>query len=97
MWQAHHMCRNLAPDAMHIIRFERLLVEDRAGTMTALRDYFGWKDEPTMKRFFERRMTPEAAHVGRWRTHCSPNERGFLETEYPAALARLRTAGVAIP
>jgi hypothetical protein len=97
MWQSHHMCQKLAPGAMHIVRFEQLLIEDRAGALRDLREFLGWADEYAMQRFFARRMTPEDAHVGRWKTHCSPEERAFLAAEYPAALARLQAAGVPVP
>jgi hypothetical protein len=97
MRQAHKMCQKLAPGAMHIVRFERLLVEDRAGALKELRDFFGWADEPTMQRFFARRMTPEDAHVGRWKTRSSDDERIYLESEYPAVIERLQAAGVPVP
>jgi len=97
MRQSHDMCQSLAPGALHIVRFERLLVEDRAGALRELREFFGWADEPTMQRFFTRRMPPELAHVGRWKTHCSPQDRAFLAAEYPAAVTRLKAANVPIP
>jgi len=97
MLQSHETCERIPPQALYTVRFERLVVEDRAGALKELCEFFGWDDEPTMQRFFERRMAPENAHVGRWKTHFSANERVFLEAEYQAALARLTGAGVAVP
>jgi hypothetical protein len=97
MRQSHDMCQGLAPGALHIVRFERLLVKDRAGALEELREFFGWADEPVMQRFFARRMPPENAHVGRWKTHFSAEQRAFLAADYPAALARLKAANVPVP
>ena len=96
MGQCHRMCRKLAPGAMHTVRFERLLVEDRAGALEELRDFLGWADEPAVQHFFAHRMTPADAHIGRWRTHLSPEQRAYLAAEYPATLERLRLAGVPV-
>jgi hypothetical protein len=98
MWQCHKMCqRGLAPGAMHIVRFERLLVEDRLGALKDLHDFLGWADEPTVQHFFAHHMTPDDAHIGRWKTHLSHMDREFLAAEYPIALTRLKAAGVPVP
>jgi len=97
MWQVHNMCRRLAPESIHVVRFERLLVEDRAGALRELCDWLGWSVEPAMERFFARRMTPADAHVGRWETDFGREDRAFLAAEYPAALTRLKAAGVPVP
>jgi Sulfotransferase family len=97
MSQCHNMCQSLAPGALHVVRFERLLIEDREGALQELREFFGWEEEITMQRFFARRMTAEDAHVGRWKTRSSEEERLFLQAEYPAAVERLRAAGVPVP
>jgi hypothetical protein len=97
MGQCHRMCRKLPPGAMHTVCFERLLVEDRAGALAELRDFLGWAEEPAVERFFAHQMTPQEAHVGRWRTHLAHEQRAFLAAEYPAALERLQEAGVPVP
>jgi Sulfotransferase family len=97
MLQAHEACRSLPREALHIVCFERLLVEDRAGALKELNEFLGWSQEPAVQGFFVRRMKPVEAHVGRWETHFSPAERAFLVAEYPAVITRLKAAGVPFP
>ncbi|HST55740.1 MAG TPA: sulfotransferase [Solirubrobacteraceae bacterium] len=94
MLKAHEACATLLPQSLLVIHFEALLVEDRAGTLQRLCSFMGWPPEPLLERFMERRMPPQDAHVGRWRTHCSAQEQAFLRTEYPACLSRLAHACV---
>jgi hypothetical protein len=97
MLRGHEQCRSLPAGSLLTVRFERLLVDDREGALEDLLGFVGWEENPTVRRFFERRMPPEEAHVGRWKTHFSGRERELLATDYEAILARLRAAGVPVP
>jgi Sulfotransferase family len=98
MGQAHRMCDRALPEgSLLTLRFERLAVEDRAGALRELCDFLGWPVEPSLERFMDTHMRPQEAHVGRWETDLSAAQRAFLASEYPAALARLREAGVRVP
>jgi Sulfotransferase family len=97
MLKAHVACALLPARSLHMIRFEQLLVEDRAGTLQRLCDFMGWPRQPLLERFLERRMPAQDAHVGRWRTHSSAAEQTYLRQAYPASLRRLARAGVATP
>jgi Sulfotransferase family len=97
LMRGHEQCRSLPTGSLLTVRFERLLVEDREGGLRELLDFMGWEEEPSLQRFFTRRMPVEEAHVGRWRTHFDGPTRAFVEAEYEAALRRLRAAGVPTP
>jgi hypothetical protein len=97
MLRSHRMCQRLPAGALHTLRFEQLLVEDREQTYASLLEFLGWPELPEPRRFFELEMQPAKAHVGRWRTQLPAPQRELLTVEYPATLARLHAAGVLTP
>jgi hypothetical protein len=97
MLRGHEQCLALPAGSLLTVRFERLLVKDREAGLRELLDFMGWDEDPQMRRFFTRRMTPAEAHVGRWERHFAGAQRGFVVAEYEATVARLRAAGVATP
>jgi Sulfotransferase family len=97
MLRSHQMCGALPEGSLHVLRFERLLVEDRRRGYEDLLAFLAWSEDPHMRDFFERQMPAEKAHVGRWRTHLSQRQQALLVGEYPDTLARLRAAGVPTP
>ncbi|HEY7951640.1 MAG TPA: sulfotransferase [Solirubrobacteraceae bacterium] len=97
MLNGHRQLAALPLGSLVTVRFEQLLIDDRDGCLQALLDFMGWEEDPAMRRFFNRRMAAEAAHVGRWRTHFTGPERDFIEREYESARSRLEAAGVLTP
>jgi hypothetical protein len=97
MRRGHEQCQSLAPGALLTVRFERLLRDDRDGCLQELHNFMGWDEDPRVRGFFTRRMPPEEAHIGRWKTHFHGREREFVATEYAAILERLQDAGVPTP
>jgi hypothetical protein len=97
MQLSHDGCRDLDADSFLTVRFERLLVDDRAAGFDDLRDFFAWPNDEIVRRYFDRRMPSQLANVGRWRTHFSPPEQTYVAAEYERALERLRGAGVPTP
>jgi hypothetical protein len=97
MARGHEQCSLLPAGSLLTVRFERLLIDDREGALRELLDFLDWEEEPSMRRFFTRRMRPEEAHVGRWKTHLDDSERTLLTARYEAILTRLQAAGVSTP
>jgi hypothetical protein len=97
MLRGHRQLTALPAGSLLTVRFERLLSEDREAGLQELLDFMGWEEDPRMRRFFTRRMTPEQAHVGRWGTHFSGPERDFVVREYESILWRLGAAGAPTP
>jgi Sulfotransferase family len=96
MLRGHRECLSLPTGALLTVRFEQLLVGDRERRIDELERFMG-RNEPLMRRFFNRRMSPEEAHVGRWRRDFSGAERELVAAKYEAAVIRLRGAGVTTP
>jgi hypothetical protein len=97
MLRGHLQLAALPADALLTLRLERLLIDDREGALRDLHRFMDWEEDDSVRAFFTRRMRPEEAHVGRWRTDFSARERERIATEYEAILDRLRAAAVPIP
>ncbi len=97
MLRAHRELASLPADALLTLPLERLLVDDREGAFQELDRFMGWEEDDSMWGFFTRRMPPEEAHVGRWKTDFCGRERELIESEYEAILERLRAAAVPLP
>jgi hypothetical protein len=97
MLRGHRQLATLPAGSLLDVRFERLLVDDREGGLQELYRFMGWEEDDAMRRFFNRRMPPAEAHVGRWKTDFSGRERELVASEYEAILERLRAAEVPLP
>lgn len=97
MLKGHQQCGSLPAGSLLTVRFERLLVDDREGALEELLGFLDWEEDPAVRRFFERRMLSEHAHIGRWKAHFRGRERELVTAEYETILTRLRAAGVPAP
>jgi hypothetical protein len=97
MLRGHRQLATLPAGSRLDVRFERLLIDDREGGLQELYTFMGWEEDDAMRRFFNRRMSPAEAHVGRWETDFSGRERDFVASEYEMILDRLRATGVGVP
>ena len=59
--------RKLPPERALTLSFEGLVTTDRDASYRQLLDFLGVHDEPAMRGFFDTRLLPDAAHLGRWR------------------------------
>ena len=81
-------CRGLPPDRLLVITFEDLFNEAREETYARLLEFVGLEDEPRVRAYFDNRMSPEAAHLGRWRK-LRFRERVDLDLVYRGVLLRM--------
>jgi hypothetical protein len=86
--------RALPPGRVLVIHLEDLVLLDREATYRRLLEYMQLESEPEMVSFFESELTPERAHLGRWRTDLDPAEREEVDAAYQGALRQLRDEGV---
>lgn len=75
-------------------RFRVVLLDDLVGaerdpTYAGLLEFLGVDDEPAMRSFFEAEMTPERAHIGRWRGELGPAARAWVGRRYERTVAKL--------
>jgi hypothetical protein len=73
--------------------FDELVAGDRERAYAELLEFLGVDDEPAMRGFFDREMTADAAHRGRWRAGLSPTEEREVSASYVATLERLERDG----
>lgn len=80
-------------------RFRVVLLDDLVGppqrdqTYAELLEFLGLEDEEPMRRFFESQVTPEAAHLGRWRKELSRPTRALVQRRYFSTVAALEREG----
>jgi hypothetical protein len=86
--------RAVAPGRILVMHLEDLVLLDREVSYGRLLDYLRIEDEPQMHSFFESELTPERAHLGRWRAELDGEARAELTAAYREVLRRLRDEGV---
>jgi Sulfotransferase family len=86
--------RAVPPGRLLVIHLEDLVLLDRERSYERLLDYLGLESETAMRSFFESELTPERAHLGRWRTELDAAEREKVDAVYQDVLRRLRDEGV---
>jgi hypothetical protein len=87
-----------APYALPADRFRVVLLDDlvahrREEEYADLLDFLGVGDEEAIHSHFDRELTAEAAHVGRWRTDLGPASRMRAQRRYRRAVAELERDG----
>ena len=82
--------REVEPGRIHVVHLEDLVLLDREGSYRRLLEYLRLEDEPAMHAFFDAELTPERAHLGRWRTELDEAGREELTVAYRDVLRRLR-------
>jgi hypothetical protein len=95
--QAFRATRGLPANRVHVVRFERLTVQDRESALKEILEFLEWDDDAGLRRFFDERMRAENAHVDRWRADFDPSTQETISRHYEAALARLSAQGISLP
>jgi hypothetical protein len=60
-------------DQVLVVRLEDFVAHDRERQYARLLEFLGLDDDPAMRTLFESSMTPERAHIGRWRDEVPPD------------------------
>jgi hypothetical protein len=87
-----------APYGIPAGQFQVVLLDDlvAGGRQRGYEDllrFLGIEDERAMRTFFERSLTPEAAHIGRWRHQLGPLGRARVDRRYRRLLRALDSEG----
>jgi hypothetical protein len=77
-----------------VLHLEDLILMKREESYQRLLRFLGLADEPVMRSFFDAEMSPERAHIGRWRAELAGTERSEIEALYAELLRELSDAGV---
>jgi sulfotransferase family protein len=86
--------RAAPPGSVLVVHLEDLVLLDREGAYERLLEYVGLDDEPAMRSFFDSELTPERAHLGRWRAELDPAAQEEVTGLYEEMLRRLHAEGV---
>jgi hypothetical protein len=86
--------RGADPARVHVVRFEDLVVRDRARTLGGLLDALGMHDRDRIERQFESKLDPARANIGRWRRDVGADVAAAVEARYRAVLDELADEGV---
>jgi hypothetical protein len=92
--EAHLGTVAAGPERVHRLALEDLVTNDRERSYRDLIGFLGITDQPFLRAFFERELTPERARIGRWRIDLPRFEHARAQQLYDAALERLAAVGV---
>jgi hypothetical protein len=92
--RAEDGARGVPAGAVLVVHLEDLVLLDREPTYARLLDYTGLDDEPAMREFFDSELTPQRAHLGRWRAELDPAEQEEVTGLYRDVLRQLHEEGV---
>jgi len=86
--------RAAAPGTVLQIKLDDLVHDDREGTFRRVVEFLDVDDPEPMRRFFDRRIRAEKAHVGKWRERMPPPEARKVDRLYRRIVRRLRRDGI---
>ena len=84
---------SVAADRFRVVMLDDLVGADRDRAYAELLAFLAIEDEAPIRAFFEREMTAENAHVGRWRRELSAPRRALVQRRYERAVSALEREG----
>lgn len=84
---------SLSSDRLLVVQMEALIADHRSREYERLLTLLGLDDAPAMRTYFESAMTPDRAHIARWRTDVPPEQLPAFEAHHDRLAARLRDRG----
>lgn len=85
---------DLRGERLHLIVLDDLVGEGRERAYAGLLSFAGLADESGIREWFEREMTQESAHMGRWADGLGPLGRARVRRKYERTLRTLEREGV---
>ncbi len=86
--------RSMPERSMLTVQLDDLVALDREATFARLVEFLEIDDERPMRKYFDRRISAEAAHVGRWRLRMAPQDARRVDRRYRKVIRRLHRDGV---
>jgi hypothetical protein len=91
---AHAAIRALPAGTILSIDLDELVALERDATFRRLVEFLELDDDTAMREHFDRHVSGELAHFGRWRERMAPAEARRVDRRYRRLLAALRRDGV---
>ncbi len=81
-------------EAVLVIHLDDLVARDREGTFARIVEFLEIKDAAPMRRWFDKRISAEKAHVDKWRERMPPPEARKVDRRYRRMVRALHRDGV---
>lgn len=86
--------RVMSEDKVLSVRLEDLVKDDRERSLRRLVEFLEIEDDGPLREHFDAQVSPEAAHVGKWRERIDEKDARRLEHAYAEAVGDLRRDGI---
>ncbi len=90
---AFRSCQVLPVDRIHVVQMEDLTINDRERAYGELLAFLELDEDASQREFFSTVMTPDRAHIGRWRSDIPPDRLQAFEARYRRLESDLRRHG----
>ena len=97
MIEAHRAESNCPEGAVIRVDLHELAVTNREETLQRLLDGLGLRDDRRMREWFDAKVLPQQAHIGRWRRDYDEATARRIDARYDEILAELDATGVPRP
>jgi hypothetical protein len=77
-----------------VVRLEELIHLDRDAQFDRLSTFLGIDRRDELRSHFDQQMTPEHAHIDRWRTQTDPDQAAKIDADYRRVYDDLASDGV---
>ena len=95
MVRSSHAAMSAVPsDAMLIVQLDDLTARDRERSFERVVEFLEVEDDTLMRKYFKRRISAEAANVGRWRLRMAPQDARRVDRRYRKVVRALHRDGV---
>lgn len=86
--------RSVPEEAVLVVHLDDLVALDRESTYRRVVDFLEIEDDEPMRRWFDRRISADRAHTGKWRERMPPPEARRVDRRYRKLIRELRRDGV---
>ncbi len=91
--QAFRATDELPANRLVVVQLESLVAHARDAEYARLIAGVGLDDDPAMRGYFDLEITPERAHLGRWRRDVPADDRAAFNARYAALASAIRLRG----
>jgi hypothetical protein len=92
--RSHAGLRDMPPGSTLTIVLDDLTAHDRDHTYARLAEFLELEKGGPMRRYFDRRISADRAHVGRWRQRISPADARWVDRQYRKLVREMRREGI---
>jgi hypothetical protein len=92
--RSHTALREMAPGTVLTILLDDLTAHDRERTYAGLVEFLEIEDDGPMRRYFDRTISADRAHVGAWRQRIAPADARWVDRRYRKLVRQMRRDGI---